>query len=329
VRVHFGTLDGRFGRAQRIARARGLRGAQLDVNARGDAVLVWWVDDGVARDRVYVSLRRRGGRFGAPRPLATGRIRGTSAAIGAGGDVLVAWDALGVVRTRFKARSDRDFRAMDELRSQDAYSTALQTAVAPGGGAWVAWTAQLLTEGGGSEDAFIEVATRPPAAHRFRPARLLQQAPDWARPGPVSLAVGAQGDAVLAWAMWDGGPAGQPAFTEIRSAGVTGAGTPTVTTLSRFASVELRDGAVAATGGGRDATILWTQSTQLLTDDNRLYASTRTASSDWGAPELVFEGLGASGSAGYPPGATSPLVVFSSRLAEPPLRRVVQATVRR
>ena len=44
---------------------------------------------------------RKGHAFGKPIRLATGRVRSVSAAIGTHGDVLVAWDARGKIRTRF------------------------------------------------------------------------------------------------------------------------------------------------------------------------------------------------------------------------------------
>ncbi len=326
LHVRFGsTRDSRFGPPRRIARARGLRGAQLAVNARGDAVLGWWVDDGVARDRVYVSLRRRSGAFGPPVRLATGRLRSISVAIGANGDVLAAWDALGVVRTRVKSRTDRGFRRADELRSADAFSAALQTAVSPSGRAWVAWTAQRHNEGGDSGDVFVQAATRGAAARRFGRALLLQRAPSGAWPAPVSLSVSATGDAVLGWALWNR----QPGFTDIHAARVSAAGAPIVSTLAQFASVGLRDSVVAAAADDGGATILWSRSTEPSTDAGQLLAAVRAPNADWGDPELVFEGNGPSGSVAYPAGGGAPLVVFADRLAEAPLRRVVRATLRR
>jgi len=328
--VRFGDVKGRFGLPRRIARAQNLRGAQLDVNARGDAVLGWWVDDGVKNDRVYVSLRPHGGSFGPAMRLAVGRIRGLAVAIGARGDVLAAWDALGVVRTRFKGRSVRTFGAVDELRSHPAFNAALQTAVTPAGRAWVAWTAQLLSEGGDRGDVFVEVATRPQRAHRLQPAVLLQRAPRSATAAPVSLAAGPSGAVILAWSMWDDWLAAQPGFTEIRAATIHAAGPPQITTLARFASVELRDSAVAAAAHNGDTTVLWTQSTEVMTDANRVLVSVRPSSADWSSPDLVYQGRGAAGTVAYPPGASQPIVVFGDRVAATPLSsRVIRVTTRR
>ena len=62
LRVRVGTRDGRFGRSVVVARARSIYGHQLVGNASGDAALGWLVGDGTGNVRVFVSVRRRGGR---------------------------------------------------------------------------------------------------------------------------------------------------------------------------------------------------------------------------------------------------------------------------
>src|SRR5215208_380449 len=69
------------------------------VAGNGGALAAWRYQQGERADRVYVALRRAGHGFGKPRRLATGRIRGVATAIGERGDVLVSWDARGVLRT--------------------------------------------------------------------------------------------------------------------------------------------------------------------------------------------------------------------------------------
>jgi hypothetical protein len=176
IGVRFGHVDGRFGTLHILRRARPytIMRASLAVNARGDAALAWFEDRGVRTDRVYVALRRAGHGFGAPRRLATGRIRGVAAAIGARGQVLVSWDARGVLRTRFKARGARGFRATDTIRSQDAYFADMHPVVTPSGRAVLAWSAQFLSEGGTRGPVFFQAATRAAGASRFARARLLE-----------------------------------------------------------------------------------------------------------------------------------------------------------
>jgi hypothetical protein len=177
--VRFGSTDGRFGRLRTIRRARqySVQRASLAVNARGDAALAWFEDRGVRTDRVYVALRRAGHGFGAPRRLATGRIRGVAAAVGERGDVLVSWDARGVVRTRFKGRGARGFRATDTIRSEPAFNADMHPVITPSGRAVLAWSAQFTSEGGSRGPVFFQAATRAPGARRFSRARVLETIP--------------------------------------------------------------------------------------------------------------------------------------------------------
>jgi hypothetical protein len=177
--VRFGSTSGRFGRIRTIRRAgpHSIPRASLATNARGDAALAWFEDRGVRTDRVYVALRRAGHGFGTPRRLATGRIRGVAAAIGERGDVLVSWDARGVLRTRFKPRGSKGFRATDTIRSKPAFFADMHPVVTPSGRAVLAWSAQFLSEGGGSGPVRFQAAVRPAGARRFARARLLETIP--------------------------------------------------------------------------------------------------------------------------------------------------------
>ena len=211
LEVRFGRTDGRFGdritirRAGRTARtASRIAGVDLAVNASGDAAVAWYEDRGVRTDRVYVSLRRAGGRFGAPRRLATGRIRGVAVAVGASGDVLVAWDARGVLRTRFKPRARRGFRAADTIRSEDAFFADMQPVVTPNGRAVLAWSAQLVGEGGESGELYYQAAVRPSGAGRFRRAKVLEQLGREQRDRPIDAVVDSTGRVVVAWSGLDG-----------------------------------------------------------------------------------------------------------------------------
>jgi hypothetical protein len=200
--VRFGSTDGRFGEPVAVRTQRGLRSASLSVNARGDAALAWFEDRGVRTDRVYVSLRPAGGRFGAPRRLATGRIRSVAAAVGARGHALVAWDARGVLRTRFKPHAAKGFRATDTIRSRPAYFAELHPVVTPSGRAVLAWSAQFASEGGERGPVFFQAATRTAGARRFAGARVLETLPAAAADGlgrPVDAVVDSAGAVTIAW----------------------------------------------------------------------------------------------------------------------------------
>jgi len=177
--VRFGTTSGRFGRPRTIRRAApfSIPRVALAANARGDAVLTWFEDRGVRTDRVYVALRRAGHGFGRPRRLATGRIRNVAAAIGERGDALVGWDARGTLRTRFKPRGRKGFRATDTIRSRSAYFADMHPVVTPTGRALLAWSAQFRSEGGTSGPVRFQTATRAAGARRFARARLLETIP--------------------------------------------------------------------------------------------------------------------------------------------------------
>ena len=112
-----------------------------------------------------------------PRRLATGRIRGVAAAIGERGDALVAWDARGVLRTRFKPRG----RARLPRHGHDPLQARLLRRHAPGRHAERARRAgverPVRSEGGDSGPVRFQAATRAAGARRFARARLLETIP--------------------------------------------------------------------------------------------------------------------------------------------------------
>ena len=200
--VRTGNAAGRFGKPA-LVRRDGVRivSVSLAADARGDAALAWFEDRGTRTDRVYVALRRAGHAFGAPRRLVTGRIRSVATAIGAAGDVLVAWDARGVLRARFKPHSVSGFRATDTIRSHDAFSADLHPVVTPGGRAVLAWSAQFASEGGTTGPQFFQEAIRPSGASRFRRAILLDRVDS---PGGTFRALDAAGDGNGVAVAWTG-----------------------------------------------------------------------------------------------------------------------------
>ncbi len=202
--VRFGSTSGRFGKLRTIRRTRAhaIARASLAVNARGDAALAWFEDRGTRTDRLYVALRRAGKGFGAPRRLATGRIRGVAAAVGERGDVLVSWDARGVVRTRFKPRGRRAFRAADTVRSKPAFNADMHPVITPSGRTVLAWSAQFTSEGGRRGPVYFQAATRATGARRFARARLLETIPARAYDGlgrGIDAVADTAGVVAIAW----------------------------------------------------------------------------------------------------------------------------------
>jgi hypothetical protein len=247
-----------------------------------------------------------------------------SVAVGPAGDLLVAWDARGRIRTRFRGRSDRGFRGADTLRSQDTFNATIQTGVAESGHAWVAWTAQLLSEGGPRGDAFVQAALRSHGGRRFHTALLLAHPPGSAFPTPVSLALVADGSATLAWTMWN------QEITAIQAARVSASGTPDVQDVARFGSIEPRgEKATAAADDDGNAVVVWTQLVDALSNRSQLHASVQPPGGPWGAPELVSAGLQALAPvAAYPPAGGPPFVLFANRPTGELNRAVAQVATR-
>ena len=113
------------------------------------------------RPRLRRAAAARAGASGAPVRLATGRIRGVAVAIGARGDVLVAWDARGVVRTRLKPAR----RAPVPRHRHDPLAARLQRRPAPRRGAQRPRASSpgarsSASEGGGTGPVRFEVAVR-------------------------------------------------------------------------------------------------------------------------------------------------------------------------
>ena len=126
-------------------------------------------------------------------------MRSVSVAVGPRGDVLVAWDARGRIRTRLRRAGHRRFGPIETLRSSPTFFATLHTAVASSGRAYVAWGAQLLTEGGDRGPVFYEAAVQPAHAVRFRRAQLLQRLGADHQAGALDLALTGHGNAVVAW----------------------------------------------------------------------------------------------------------------------------------
>jgi hypothetical protein len=197
--VVFGRANGTFGAPRTIAVCANIRSVQLAANPAGDVALAWFEDRGVANDRVYVAFRPHGEPFSPPILEATDRVRSVSVAVSPRGDLLLAWDARGIVRTRFKPARAPLFRRADTIASDPAFFAALRTAVTGNGRAYVAWAAQLLTEGGTVGDSFYEAAVQPAGAARFRAAQLLERRPPPELKGGLDLVVDDANRATVAW----------------------------------------------------------------------------------------------------------------------------------
>jgi hypothetical protein len=313
--VRFGRASGSFGRARTIATAAGLRGPRLAANADGVAALAWFADRGTFNDRVYVSLRRPGGSFGSPIRIAEGRIRSVAVAVGSRGDVLVAWDERGTIRARYRRSPQARFAAAETIRSEDTYFAAIEAAVAESGRCYLAWSAQLLREGGGPGPVYYQVAVRP-SGGRFRTAQLLErQGPDRTQ-APIALATEGR-SALVAWTGFDG------ANARARSAATDAGGRFGAPQDLSPPGTDASPTDVAAGGGSR--VVIWDDGSF---DANQVFAAFAPPGAGFGAPEAVSEAQEAR--RGRIVLAARPTVVWTNRPAGsgPPVRTVAQAATR-
>jgi hypothetical protein len=283
VAAVYGRTTGGFGAPHTVAVRTNARDAQLAADADGDAAIAWFEDLGVSNDRVYVSFRVRGHTFGTPILLGTDRVRSVSVAVSPRGDVLVAWDARGTVRTRIKLNFHKTFSAVDTISSHATYYAALRTAMSANGRAFVAWGSQLLTEGGSTGPVYYEVAVRPSGASRFRAATLLEQDAASQRQGNLDLVVdqGLQRPTV-AWTGFDG------AHYIVR-ASTTDAGLHFLPAQNVSPpGVDASESALATSPDGRRL-VAWVD---VLGDapEGILHAAVAPVSGAFGAPETVSEG---------------------------------------
>ncbi|MEO8689511.1 MAG: hypothetical protein ABI611_15030 [Solirubrobacteraceae bacterium] len=299
LRVAFGnTAGGDFRPSRSVVRHPRIAPPAFAGNARGDLALAWFEDRPGASDRVEVALRRPGGSFGAPLRLATGRVRSVSAAVGPRGDVLVAWDARGRVRTRLRRAGSRRFGCAETLRSSPTFSAVLRTAVASSGRAYVAWSAQLATEGGDTGPVYFEAAVRPAGAARFRRAQRLEKLGPERRAGVLDLALTGHGNAVVAWTA-----------DRVRAAATDASGrfgssqdlSPPTVSASGLTTASLTDVA-AAPDGARVA--VWTAG-------SLVQAAYAGPGAPFGPPEDI--GVGDAARAAFPRAGAGPVVVWRAQ----------------
>ena len=197
--VVFGRTDGSFGAPETIADRANIRSVVLAGNAQGDLALAWFEDRGVTTDRVYIAVRPHGKPWSPPLLQATDRVRSVSVAVSPKGALLLAYDARGTIKARYKPATAPLFRHVQTIQSEPAFFARLRTAVTGNGRAYIGWAAQFLSEGGDVGDGFYEVAVQPAGATKFRPAQLLEQRPATELAGGLDLVTNAANGATVAW----------------------------------------------------------------------------------------------------------------------------------
>ena len=213
--ARFGQSDGVFGVRRRISSfvPAAFPYVAVAANNAGQALAAWIESSRNCKPRVVISLRRPGGKFGSPVTLRSGAAyqaretaRGVSAAVGQGGDMLVAWNRARTVEARYRRVGGRWGRVQRLGTIPDsARSARVLTAVAQNGRAYVAWSIAKLAES--DPLRLVGAAIRPADASRFGKAQILEQSKilDYEADIDLRLQIARpSAGAVLAWTGWNG-----------------------------------------------------------------------------------------------------------------------------
>lgn len=202
LRAAIGSTGGNRRTSHLVATGPQMLRTTLASNDRGDAAVAWW--ERGRHSRLYVAVRRPGRRFAAPQRVAGAGFGDVSVAVGPRGDMLVAWESAGVIRTRTLARrGDRFGAVMRVTRSRSVRQADLEAGLSRAGRAVVAWGAQFRSSGGEAGPITDAAAIRRPGGDRFG-VTVLERQPATVIAQPVTLTVDPSGRATFAWTGWDG-----------------------------------------------------------------------------------------------------------------------------
>ena len=316
LRARFGTSSGDFQSPTTIVTSKGPGNSGDPAVAANDAgqVLVAWASANAdcSRSGIQISIRRPGGSaFSAPVVLrGSGRSEAPSVSVGAGGDLLVAWERrLGNSRTAIESRfrpAGHGWGPVVKL-GEGSVAGPLTTAVAQNGRAYVAWGSQTISESTGLSAASF-VAVRPAGARSFRAAQTLERVQSGVAYLPLlapRLAL-AGTSAYVAWTGHDS--AWRVRVSRSDSAGRFGAPqspSPAGTNAVLGGLAALPDGTAAITWTGLDA--------ENLVKD--VIAAVRPAGAQaFGSPEVVSDAAMRLSSVALDPTTRQPTVVWAQRL---------------
>jgi len=181
LRVVFGTASGRFGAERTIYTSppdTRFAIARAAANERGDIAVIRRAAFEGGRERIVLLERPAGGRLGRARLVADIPVcrcysvsSATAVAVGARGDVAVAWAQAQAIFVRVRSAGGLLGPALRVGPAGDARSLAV--ALSPRGAAWVAWLDNPADQGTGTGSMTVRLAVRPAGAGRFGAARKL------------------------------------------------------------------------------------------------------------------------------------------------------------
>lgn len=281
--IALGRTDGRFGAPQRVEASVWNDSASLAGDARGDLVLAWLTSNRATHRQVWASVQPAGGHFGAPQLLSSTadplRVR---AAVGANGDAVVAFASK---RMRLLATVRRHARSWGPLQDVGPGANYVSPLITGNGRVVIAWSFQVLSEGGPLGPGSNLVAVQPSGALRFRADQRLERNTNW-DVGVASPAVvaGAGGRVTVAFLAQGAAPVPGPTLPTVveatSSTGVSFAAPRTVSPVAEQASD------VAAATGPTGAIISWVR--QAPFDVGTVFAALgNPGTGRFGAPEQV------------------------------------------
>ena len=310
LRVRFGSAGGAPGAVRHVSAGENVLRFSAAANARGDAVIAFVAQRPPTRVRssrqVVMVVRRSAGRpFGRPQTIVgRGRALAVATAIDAAGDIVVAYQASGRVRTRSRP-TGRGWHPVDDIGPSVSGVAQLRLAVGPRGRAVLAVFEQLLTEGGDNGPARVLAAVREPG-RRFGFPQLIDSFPErfpGSEPGVAEVALDGRG-ALLAWTGRVGGGLGvRVATLDGRRFGPPREVSPAGQQLDGLAVGE----------GGR-ATVVWSPlSSDPPAPSAVIGAAVRApGAAAFGPPELVsgIETRAEEAAVGYAPRSAAPTVAW-------------------
>jgi hypothetical protein len=302
LRAAIGSTGGTRAASHVVATGPQMLRAMLGANDRGDAAVAWW--ERARRSRLYVALRRPGHRFRTPQLVARSGFGDVAVAVGPRGDMLVAWESRGVIRTRTLVPGGRRFGRVMRVTRSRARGADLEAGLSRRGRAIVAWGAQRRTSGGDAGPITDAAAIRRPGGKQFG-VTVLERQPESLIAQPVTLTVDPSGRATFAWTGWDG------AHLRVRAATADPDAPFSAAQDVSAPGEDAQAGEVAGRAGRRALT--WVAGG--LGDGGRIEAAyAGVGVSLFGAPEVVAEGPDARvPRIAFDPVSLRPSVVWSER----------------
>ena len=311
IRATFGRTNGTFGPTRTIDAIDPRLGSRAAAaNPNGDVVVAYLqrVRRGDRR-AVTVAQRAPGHRFGTPRiVVGRGRANTVAVAVGARGDVLVAWEREGRVEARYGPSVAR-LGPIRRVGTGARLGTRLTVALSSGRRAWVAWTSQATTEGGDNGPFQLSLAVSSPGARSFRVERLDaydHRASDEAR---FDLGLDRDGNGLLAWTGWDG------QHFRARLAYVSASGRLLESTTLSAPGYDAVVSDLAVGGAPGEALVVWARLDAAGELGDRVLAGYRPPDGGYAGEEPVSAGDRARRPAAAfdIPGGDTPTVVWSQR----------------